>query len=250
MTVARLTTETTSTDVLTLTLTRARYGRASLEVRLADSPEGAGLTEKTPITLELAGEIVFTGGVWRVGREGGITRACALEAFELDTALPARFYQGTDAALIARDILRESQGANTGGVLEGGLEGSFTLARAMPKYARRSSSAIAALNDLCQLTRAAWRTRRDGRVNVLQDGSQGGLQDAPRAERLTWGDDLIGFDPACQSFTALVRPDLEPGQRITADPYDDEGEYLIERVMHCVEGKRGASRTHVWWSSL
>jgi hypothetical protein len=227
---AKLETPRGALDLVRATMTRARRGRAVLDAVIADGLQDTGLERGAPVRLELAARTVFNGGAWRVGRQGGFTRLVAVSALELDTPIAARYYENTDAVLIARDILRDA----------GALEGNLNLAAAYPRYTRSSDTGAAALTALCDSLKATWRTRLDGRVDMMMTERR-----TPAERPLEWGDDLLEQDATCQEFTCFARPDLEPGQIVDANPYGEPGAYFIERVMHCLDS---SIRTKVYWS--
>ena len=66
----------------------------------------------------------------------------------------------------------------------------------------------------------------------------------PRANPLVWGDDLLAFDPELLEFTCLVRAGLVPGMVVSANPYGEARDVLIDRVTHSV--MNGRVRTCVW----
>jgi hypothetical protein len=219
-----------SLDVLTLTLTRERWGRAMLECTLADPLEDTLLKNDSTAVLDLAGVAqVFTGNVWRIGRVGGTTQVWALEAKALDKMLPAKSYANVQAGLVAVDILQAC-----------GLGGEVQFGGQLERYTRSLNSAMQCLNALCTVTNATWRTRPDG--YVLIRGDELGLPKFDTA--LEWGDSLLEYDPVREKYTALLQPNLQAGMRLEVQPYGETREIVIERVQH--EICHGKMRTHIW----
>ncbi len=219
-----------SLDVLTLTLTRERWGRAMLECTLADPLEDTLLKNDSTAVLDLAGEAqVFTGNVWRIGRVGGTTRVWALEAKALDTMLPAKSYANVQAGLVAVDILQAC-----------GLGGEVQFGGQLERYTRMASPAIQALNGICHATNATWRTRPDG--YVLIRGDELALPKFDTA--LEWGDSLLEYDPVREKYTALLQSNLQAGMQLEVQPYGETREIIVERMQH--EICNGKMRTHIW----
>lgn len=226
-------------DVLNLEISRAKFGRAVLEVSLADSLQDTSLSRDARVNVDLAGTAnVFTGRVLTIGRTGGTTRLRALEASELDKPVQARYYQNTDANLIAADILRDV----------GLSAGEIKLNTALERYVRRATTGITALNDLCRTVGGRWRTK------PTPGGIAGGtviaqlLEPNTRANPIVWGEDLLKFDPEIFEFTCLVRAGLMPGMIVRADPYGEGFDMTIESLKHSVMG--GATRTCLYGSVI
>lgn len=217
-------------DVLNLTVTRSRLGRAALSVTLAD-PLGATKLEKdSSVTLDLGGVAgVFTGNLWRIGRVGGTTRVEALEGLALDKVITPKFYENVQAGLVAVDILRET-----------GLGGEAQISGQLEKYTRMGGTALSALNGLCQIANGIWRTTPDG--GVLVRGL--GLSQTRATKPLEWGDDLLKFNPSTLEYTCLLRPELQPDMLIEVQPYGEARDITIERIQHTIEN--GAVRTCIW----
>lgn len=229
MTVAKL----NNLDVLEACLTRPRFGRAVLEVTLADSLQNTKLEQGGPAKFDLAGTAgVFAGEVVRLGRVGGTTRVRALEASKLDVIVSPKFYRNADANLIASDILREC------GVLTNDLQ----LGAVFTTYTRKASTGMTALNDLCKQLGANWRSTPTGILAYREIPVS--REPRPRANPLVWGDNLLKFDPETLEYTCLVRPGLVPGMIVSANPYGEARDVLIDWVMHSVAG--GVVRTCIW----
>jgi hypothetical protein len=217
-------------DVLTMQLTRSKFGRAVLECVLADSLPDTKLEKSTPVILDLAGFAgVFTGNVWRIGRAGGATSVIALEGLGLNKVLEGKFYENTQAGLVGIDILRDC-----------GLGGEVQISGQFDKYTRLGGAAYIALTELARATNATWRTVPDGGVLIRGNG----LSQIRLEQPLEWGEDLIGFDPDDLEYTCLIRPDLQPDMFVRVEPYGEARDVTIERIMHTIQD--GAARTCFW----
>ncbi len=217
-------------DVISLSLTRTNWGRATLDCRLAESLENSKLEPDGMVSADLAGvQQVFKGQVWRIGRVGGTTQLTALEAKKLDSSIAARFYRTIDAKRVANDILRDA-----------GVTGEVTVSVALETYVRSAGTAIAALNEFCDTTLSTWRTRPDGSVLV-----QPRTANNPRAKStLEWGTEILKFDVDTLEYTCSVQPDLYAGMIVGAAPYDEARDVVIERITHSIAG--GIVRTCFW----
>lgn len=206
-------------------LRRSRFGRATLEAAFVPD-EPLDPLEGGAVALDLGGARVFTGASYRGGLDGGVARVRAREAPGLERRLPPRFYDLTDARLVARDALREA-----------GEAGEVALSAALPAFVRVAGTAAALLSRLCERERAVWRTRPDGTVYA------GPEPDAPEVA-LAWGDEAIGRRPEDGAFELLLRPALLPGARVRVDAPGGVAAGRVDALEHTLE--RGEARTWIW----